>query len=244
MKLKKIYCIGDSHVSVFLGQDALAPIWPQKANSLLPYFEIFRIGPITAYNLSEKNSTTKGREKLETIIKNIDKKSIIILSAGEIDCRIHLLKQAKINNYTYREAANILATKYITFVNTIKELGYNICILLPPPTKYTTEDTIGYPTYGSEEQRNEITKILSNELIMLCEVSKIPFIGIFDRATQNNKTNKDYLWDGIHLSTKALPILIEQINQKIEINLPIPIKWSIREKIRLLIKYYNKYIKK
>lgn len=63
-----IYCIGDSHVSFFSGQDLIQPCWPDESSNLLPPFEVFRLGPVLAYNLIKPDATTRGRERLFEVL--------------------------------------------------------------------------------------------------------------------------------------------------------------------------------
>ena len=51
-----IHCIGDSHSSVFCGKEEMQPIWPIRSDDTTPYFKSYRIGPATAYQLSNKTT--------------------------------------------------------------------------------------------------------------------------------------------------------------------------------------------
>lgn len=78
----KIYCFGDSHVSFFGGVNKIQPVWPQKANNYLSFFEIFPLGPALAYNLVKNGTKTKSREKLFKIIKTLPGNSNILMCFG------------------------------------------------------------------------------------------------------------------------------------------------------------------
>ena len=46
-----IHCIGDSHSSVFSGEEKMQDVWPERSNDTIDFFRSYRIGPATAYNL-------------------------------------------------------------------------------------------------------------------------------------------------------------------------------------------------
>jgi len=232
--LIKLYCIGDSHVSVFLGKDRLAPLYPEKEKSILHDVEVVRLEGILAYNLCEYNRTTKGREKLEAELARIPKQSWVLISAGEVDVRVHLIKQAEKQNKTFEEVADALTRRYIGFLSTFKH-DYNLIILLPPPSSYLDEDTIdpSYPRYSSETKRNQMTLVLTNLLASECMKEDIKCVHIYSKSTTRlYKTKKRYLWDGIHLSTYAFPYLLKQVNEQTNLNLKIPFGWWCKEYVR------------
>jgi hypothetical protein len=231
----KIFCIGDSHVSVFLGKDHIAPLYPEKAVSQFPFMDVTRLGPVTAYNFCEITSTTKAREKFETILTGLPPASWLLISAGEIDCRVHLVKQANAQKKTFEEIAEILASRFLSYLGSIQALGFRICLLLPPPTKFIEQETPEYPSFGTEIERNQVTRTLTRKLEAECAVMRIPTIGIFEKAvTGQLQTKKEYLWDGIHLATLALPDLVAQLKTATGMNLKIPKAWVIREKLRTI----------
>ena len=237
MKGDKIYCIGDSHVSVFLGIDRLAPIWPESYKSLIPNFEVIRLGPITAYNVCEYNRTSQGREKLEKVLEGVPDNSWIIISAGEIDCRVHLIKQAELQNKSFEEVAANVASRFVNFIGDITKNRFKVCLLLPPPTSFRVDDDPDNPKYGSEVERNKITGTLIKKLISECSILGIPTINIFEQAsTPELETKRIYLWDGIHLSTYALPDLIYQLRDITKLKLIVPPLWRVRESLRKLKK--------
>lgn len=63
-----IHCIGDSHVSLFSGFDAIAPYWPREAPSSISVFKLYHLGPVLAYNLMAEKSTTNSKAKLTEIL--------------------------------------------------------------------------------------------------------------------------------------------------------------------------------
>ena len=232
----KIYCIGDSHVSVFLGKDSLAQIYPLPNKSLFSNFEVIRIGPITAFNIGKVDSSTQAKVKIDFLIKyKIPKGSVFIFSAGEIDIRVHLLKQAKSQNKSILEISSEIIKNYIIFLKEYAIDGNKIIVLSPPPASYNPEDDPDYPKYGTEQERNVATKVFNDLLIFKAQQNGFGFIDIFNRnVDDDNTTQKVFLWDGIHPSTKVLDDIFFQLNEILHSNFRLPVKWVVREKVRKL----------
>ena len=69
------------------------------------------------------------------------------------------------------------------------------------------------PRYGSEEQRNKLTKIFHEKLKEKCTQNNVYYLSFIDKLMDSDyQTNKDYLnTDNLHLSQKALNIAIEEL---------------------------------
>lgn len=155
-----IFCIGDSHVNLFSGKSKMQPVSPGAHDDIIPIFKTFRLGETLAYNLSKKHSRSLGKEKLFSLIKQIPTGSKIMLVAGEIDCRAHLLKQAKIQKRDIKDVVFECVDRYFSVIISLHKLGYEMIIWnLPPSTKFNMEYQ-EYPTYGTCLERNHATKIL------------------------------------------------------------------------------------
>ena len=83
-----IHCIGDSHSSVFSGREEMQPIWPQRSDDNTSFFKSYRIGPATAYQLSNKILIIQ-----DIINKNVNSNDYVLFCFGEVDIRAHLIKQ-------------------------------------------------------------------------------------------------------------------------------------------------------
>lgn len=231
--MTNVYCIGDSHVSVFLGRDMLAPLYPEKIKSLIKNFEVIRLGPILAYNFCDYNRTVPGREKFESILPLIGRDDIIVISAGEIDCRAHLIMQSKKQECDYDKVCYNLVERYLGYVKKVSQ-NYNICIMLPPPTSYLDENRLrnSYPVVGSESERNQMTNTLKKHMIKFCQINNIKFIDVCNTINEKMKTKKKILWDGIHYSTYVLPELVNGIKYNFNCDISLTLKWRFRESIR------------
>jgi hypothetical protein len=133
-----IHVIGDSHVVPFRGS--------------MPFLA-HHLGAATAYNLNRQNSTTSSNEKLFRVINRLGEKDIVMLSFGEIDCRIHIYYQYKKSNgkYSINELIDRTVSNYGEVMAELKQCGVNFCVYcVSPATKVGNE--YKYPFYGTAER--------------------------------------------------------------------------------------------
>jgi len=211
-----IYCLGDSHVNFFSGRNEIQPSWPYPCLNGLPFFESYRLGPVLAYNLCRLDTMTRGRENLFQILrKRIPKNSIVLLCFGEIDCRAHLLKEAERQNKPIPEVVKDCVTRYFSVIQEIGSLGYCPVVWNILPTTSRTDlnpQTVGYPTYGSQKQRNRVTELFNESIKGLCENENIPFISIYNKLVdRDGNAICEYYSDRIHLSQDAMPFALDKI---------------------------------
>lgn len=91
-ELRFIHCIGDSHSSFFSGTWDIQPEWPGKAADRLPGVFSCRLGAATAHNFIDPGSSTRSGERLWEALGAVPATPdhLVLLSFGEIDCRVHL----------------------------------------------------------------------------------------------------------------------------------------------------------
>ena len=222
---ERIYCIGDSHVGFFSGQDHIQPNWPNRSDDLLPYFKTFRLGAILAYSLLDYGSTYKGRELLSVLLdrgipapeRQIPPKSTLLLCFGEIDCRAHLLKQAKIQNRSISSVVIDCVERYGSVISEVVDLGYKVLVWnVIPSTRYEISDG-DFPTIGTCIERNQISRLFNNHLETLCATSGAKLISIFDDLVdEQGLTKMEYYSDRVHLSQKAMGLALAKIREVTE----------------------------
>ena len=118
----KIYVLGDSHSYFWSGNEDiynkhfLNDIGTSR--NLISFIDIFYLGPALAFNASKKDSTTKVLEKTLFLTQNniIPAKSTIMLSLGEIDCRVHVIKQAEKQNKQVTEVIDEILNNYFKYI--------------------------------------------------------------------------------------------------------------------------------
>lgn len=215
-KVETIYCIGDSHANVFSGRNRMGPKWPELGENKIPLFKSYRLGPVLAYSFCELGTQTQGREKLFCLVKEIPLGSTVMLCFGEIDCRVHLIRQAEIQKKGLEEIVNGCVDRYFSVILELKKMGYRMLIWhVCPSTKYNVKKG-EYATYGSSLERNKAIKLFNERLSYLAGLHSLPVISIFNDLIGGNLYAKiKYYNDAIHLSSNVLPFVIREIEKNI-----------------------------
>ena len=223
----QIYCIGDSHASFFAGADRIQPNWPTVADGYLPLFKVLKIGSSLAYSLSVEGSRTRGREQLfEVLETSVPQGAHVMLIFGEIDCRAHVLKQAARRSVPVSVVVEELAQNYFSVVEEVVALGYEVIVYnaipsrIKAPTKSRQDPD--YIAIGSCLERNAAAKLFNQRLAEHCSEKGIRFLDIFDALVHRNGiTNTWYYFDTIHLSQRAMPIVLNRLPEILsELELP------------------------
>lgn len=219
-----IHCIGDSHAAFFSGEEVMQPIWSpnNRSNDRTHYFKSYRIGAATAYNI---------KSKIPKIMNIVDKAPVkkddkILFCFGEVDIRAHLLNPKLKNDKYYLQGKdpsieNIVhetVSRYFETVKYFKDNGFNIMVWGPIASWCNNKKYTG-PSFGTNLERNNVTKIFNKYLEYLCKQENIEFITIFyDMLLKDGNTNPDSLddWDGahIHLSQRMFPKALEIFKKK------------------------------
>lgn len=200
-----IHVVGDSHVVPFQGS--------------MPFLA-HHLGAATAYNLNRKNSTTKSNEQLFKVINKLDKKDIVMLSFGEIDCRIHIYYQHKKSNgkYSIDELIDRAIANYGQVMAQLKERRVNFCVCCVSPATAVGNE-YKYPFYGTPEERSQINRMFNEKLRAFCEKNGYAFIDIYDAVTDKDGLMlKEYASDDIHLNKKAVGLVRAEMRAKLGID--------------------------
>ena len=201
-----IHVIGDSHVVPFRGS--------------MPFLA-HHLGAATAYNLNKKNSTTKSNEKLFKVIDKLGKKDIMMLSFGEIDCRIHIYYQYKKSNeiHSISELIERTISNYGEVMEQLKERRVNFCVYCVSPATDVGNE-YKYPFYGTAEVRSQINRMFNEKLRAFCQNNGYKFIDIYDRvADKYGLMLKEYAGDEIHLNKKAVRLVKSELRDKMGIDI-------------------------
>ena len=215
--------IGDSHVNFFSGSENIAfeslefeKYQINYCKQKLDKFSVLHLGPCLAYSLNKYNSQNKVREKIEYIIKSnfINENSTIVLSFGEIDLRVHVLKWAMENSTTIDEEVTKLILIYEEFLIFMKKHVKHIICWGPIATqKDGTPSCKVFPKFGPEIERNKATKLFNDKLEKLCFKHSLKFVSIFDKLINNDYTTKtEYISsDNCHLSQKSWELIDREV---------------------------------
>jgi hypothetical protein len=210
-----IHCIGDSHSAVFSGKEEMQPIWPIPSNDISPYFRSYRIGAATAYQLANKipiiDSIINSR-----VNKDVDK---VLFCFGEVDIRAHLKKQMEVKNEPITSIVRECVDRYFDVIQHYKNMGIDMLVWGPIASWHDSKKYTGGPSFGTNIERNNITKEFNDYLKELCSKNNIGFVSIFyDMVNSNNETIPTFLddWDGshIHLSQRSMPLIIKRFEEQ------------------------------
>lgn len=219
-----IYIIGDSHVSVFSGtdktHDGLRHIQPEfgtcytlsqgqlrerinRFEQRIPHFCPIKTGSNTAYNSFNK------LPRIEQAISeySVTKDDYVFLSFGEIDIRNHIGFNIV---GTLEETIMNCVDRYMKTVIYLKNKDINIGVYAPPCSSIGNRTPIDY---ADVIIRNKMTIFFNQYLKEKCDEHNIPFKDISTlMMLPDGSTDESYIMDDIHLSQKAMPLLIESFS--------------------------------
>lgn len=215
-----IHCIGDSHVSIFTGKDKISEGNPCSFDSL-PHFRTYRLGPHTAHGVGTLGH--HGYNSLFELLKRIPIIDPILLSYGEIDCRVHVIAQAEKQNKSIKDVVKDIVHRYAETIREVQHLRNNkIIIWCPVPTlnhydpNAYIQEINPYPHIGKSEERNMATLAFEEELIKQFKHESVIILSIFKYVVNNDFfTNDKYYMDGVHLSQKAMPLIMTELGKQI-----------------------------
>lgn len=210
-----IHCIGDSHSAVFSGEEAMQPCWPEPAANNLTYFKSYRIGPATAYQLSNKQSI------IDSLVNSLDlgNDDKLMFCFGEVDIRAHLIKQSKLQNRPVNDLVVECVDRYISAISYYKKYGAKIIIWGPIASWADEKQYTGGPSFGTNQERNFVTFAFNIALQLACLREGFEFVTIFyEMITDDMKTIPDFLddWEGshMHLSQRAMPTILKVFEKR------------------------------
>ena len=212
-----IIVMGDSHVNFFSGNEhiSFSPMVNEinLCESVNRYpFTVLHLGPALAYNCNRSGSFSRFHEKTEFLIRDfIRPNSRIVIALGEIDIRVHVIKQAEKQGKTVEEIIDSILTEYMRFLTGLKERGFDVYCWGPIASQSddTPQDPM-FPREGTEVQRNMATSYFNDNIEELCLKQEIGFLSIFrDMITDEYRTRREYLSDdNFHLGQKAMELAV------------------------------------
>jgi len=226
---KELTVVGDSHTSFFSGNQKLIwrrltyhTIYQNKNIGTIDYaptryqnIKIYHIGAPLAYNINKYNTGNLGREKVEYLIDNgyINENSQVMVCLGEIDLRVHVLKQAEKAGKTKEEIVDSILDNYMAFLHFLKSKGLKPIVWGPVASQIDGEQLYpDYPYYGSEADRNRATAYFNNCMKQRCDKHQMGFVSIFeDLIDENYKTKTKYFFDGCHLGQNAMEFAMTKL---------------------------------
>lgn len=225
--IEPLTCLGDSNTMFFAGAERLRfiryrrsafwkPHWINRGLDLLPCFRVFHVGPATAWKAGDFGSSTRSREKIEILLKkDIKPGSKVLMSFGEIDCRIHMAKAVK-GGADLEEVVEKTAAKFVKLPQEIKARGFKP-IVWGPPQIIPKDEKLSSPTFpfiGSWELRRDITYAYIARLREHCEKAGITFLSVAGKYHEPmEKAERALFHDGTHLSQRLMPMALAELEK-------------------------------
>lgn len=220
-----IYVIGDSHTGLFANNNfqqncyiaSTEKNWFLAANySKAPELIIFHLDAAIAKNAFKRDTTIRAREKIEYLIEHsfIRARHKIVLSFGEIDCRVHVKRQSEIQELPVDVILKDIIQDYCKLIDYFINLGMNVVIYGPPgqqPDTITIDPQ--YPRYGTEIERNKIVEKFNKQLKKIADEKGINFFSLYYETTDKYRTNISLYRDGVHLSNTMHNILLDKLHE-------------------------------
>ncbi|WP_193211582.1 hypothetical protein [Luteolibacter marinus] len=225
--IEPLTCIGDSNTMFFAGAERLRfiryrrsalwkPHWINRGLDLLPCFRVFHVGPATAWKAGDPGSSTRSREKIEILLKkDVKPGSKVLLSFGEIDCRIHMAK-AVLAGKPVEDVVAKTAAKFIKLPQAIAARGFKP-VVWGPPQIIPKEEKLTSPTFpfiGPWSLRRDITYAYIEQLRAHCSDSGISFIalsGLYHEPME--MADRELFHDGTHLSQRLMPLALAELEK-------------------------------
>ena len=211
-----IFCFGNSHVSIFSGNDKMVPIWPNRSIDYLPWFRTFRLGAGTAYQaMKHVNEILNIVQQWLVSIDFNKENDTILLVFGEVDVRSHIISQAEKQNRSIDSITLEVVDRYFEAIMFLKNKGFKVAVFGCVAGYVVPEGSNGppWPHVGTLKQRNGATRLLNNSISALCKSVDIPFISVFDEMLgEDGITTKTKYLDMdvacVHITTRMLPLVL------------------------------------
>jgi hypothetical protein len=223
--IEPLTCIGDSNTMFFAGAERLRfiryrrsafwkPHWINRGLDLLPCFRVFHVGPATAWKAGDPGSSTRSREKLEILMKkDLRSGSRVLLSFGEIDCRIHMAKAVKAGG-SIEALVEKTAAKFIELPKLFAARGFRPAVWGVPQI-IPKDEALSSPTFpfiGSWEMRRDITYAYIDRLRAHCAAAGIPMVALAGKYhAPQEKPDRVLFHDGTHLSQRLMPLALAEL---------------------------------
>jgi hypothetical protein len=230
-----IHCIGDSHCSLFSGENSVVDLYNtdrtktsfrpdgvRMANDCLKNFITYRLGPYTAYNLSDfynidKTDAIKECKKIvkTNVVSDSDK---ILLVFGSIDCTSHVMKQVNLQKKPEEYIIKELVIRYLDAIKK-KFSDMNMPIIIWGPIASWSEKK-PYPgiSYGTELERNNCARLYNEKLESVCSDYGYDTLNIFNEMLNEDGTTNHTLMDEdfghLHLNQNLTPIILDKFRSK------------------------------
>jgi FkbM family methyltransferase len=209
VELPEIYCIGDSHISIFSASDS---ILSPKESSRFENFEAINVGPILAHNLPEKGEAFSP-------LNNITPGRHLLVCFGEIDCRAQVNRRCI--NGNYEEVIKDIVNKYfeglLTMKSRIPKESELIIFSVTPELKeqphwyYYEKHLEAFDApHGTLAERTKYKETFNSMVKQKSAENGMKYVSIYDDILYNGKACDEYYFDDIHLRPNKVRSMIKK----------------------------------
>lgn len=203
-----IYVIGNSHANFFV---CTHPSRQFEWNTIEP-FSAISIGPPTAYHLYDKYKWAILAKAQSVEFKKGD---YIMPAFGEVDCRVHLIKQALMQGRELEDVVKECFMRYTRIYDFLKGYDFDIMVWGGQASSPKGHDPHNEqePVYYSSAERNDVTKMWANLAKAYARHKKWPYLDLIDEILlTDGSSNPEYFMDYCHLKyNKCMPLLKEKV---------------------------------
>jgi hypothetical protein len=207
----KLFIFGNSHVSAFSGTDEIVDDTLQRSESEDSIYMFQRLGPCTAYNFFwNPNYYPRVLQLLEE--HNPKKEFTVCLLLGEIDCRVHIGRNAEKTSRPINECIEEVIDRYLLCLLDLKQRGYRVLVFAVQPASTCPPSTNpDGPVHGHFIFRNLLTRQFNSVLEYKSKLHGFLFCSIFDTLMEDETTpNMEYFIDYVHLRGSMLRTLFDK----------------------------------
>lgn len=220
--IDNLYVVGNSHAHFFTFTHPGQFGWSN--HTLISSHHRLRLtscslGPTTAFKFSTKY--------LPHLLSALEEKSksrshFVLIPVGEVDCRLHLPRQAFLQNRAIDDIVQECVHRFIRTLIVLRNIGYHPIAWGGHPSSNNPGDDDVYPRYGDTDYRNHVS-VLWNQLLSLeCGKHNIPHASIlFDLLKMESMNANSIFQDGCHLkySRKILDLALASLRNSIDLSL-------------------------
>lgn len=198
-----IYVLGDSHAAIY---------------NLQGQIEGVELGPVTAYNLIEENSTTQGRTKLLQFIKEKGTEQKYVFLFGEIDCRYHICwDYSRAMRRTIKpliEYVQPTVNRYFQFLVEMQQQSLCFAPMTIPPAGSDQITIYGWHHPTSAIIRAKVFACFNELLKIACSNYGLPCLDFYDKVVDKDGLIRDgYSKDSCHLLPFAVEFLVHELKR-------------------------------
>ncbi len=223
--------IGDSHAVIWGGR---LIVRESDSRSLFPNISIRYLGAPLAYNLVAETEAgfIPGKWGIEVLkhVRETPNATAVCLSFGEIDMRTRAVKVAMDTGISLAESVAQVANRVTAFCALLKkEFAHPIFVAAPIPTTHGDSWDSNYPAYGSERERNAVTRMFADQLsVRSRDLGSFHVVSVFDQLVDSTlRAKAEFFADKIHLNTKGLDLLIAEFRRIVrQHDLPLIDYWD------------------